>query len=165
MFLAETPIFEALSKLLGIPSLALEGGTVVLLAFALIKLIQILFMKEKEDVKQLELSSQLVLFAGRSLEVSEALKTAIENNTQGLRNVETAIRGFVVTIGNQVMPLKDGLDQVRRELISNKKTRVIIKNTAGEIIAEVIAEPVADDTTGEQYLVVQYDVKKSDEPG
>lgn len=162
MFLAGTPIFESLSELLGVPSLAIEGGAVVLLAIALIKLLQILFLKEKEDVKQLDLSSQLVMFAARSLEVSEGVKTAIEENTKVLDSVKMAFQGFISALGEEVMPLKDGLEKLRRELISNRKTRVVVKDSTGKVVAEVTAEPAVDEN-GEDYLIVQYDMKQRDE--
>lgn len=153
MFLSESPLFDSLSQFLGIPSAALEGGAVTLLAVAILALLRILMAKEREDEKQLSLSTQIVGLLAKSLEGFEALKGAIEANSAVLTTVKEAFEGVV---GNQVTPLKDELRQVRNELWWNNRTKVVIKDATGKIIAEVIAEPVTEEN-GEQHLVVTYD--------
>jgi len=152
-------VFESIADMFGIPSAALEGGVVTLLAVAILTMLRIFLSKQKEDVKQADVLGQVVRLAAAAQEQSSLLRATIEDNTAVLVSLKGAIERFIAQMDTMQNKQQITLDGIRGELLGNRKTRIVVKNAAGEIIAELSAVPTTGED-GESYFEVVYDNKK-----
>ena len=121
-------VFESLAELLGIPSAALEGGVVTLLTVAILTMLRIFLSKQKEDVKQADVFGQVINLAAAVLEQSSLLRDTISENTVVLGSLKGAIERFILQMDVMQNKQKDTLDNIRGELLGNRKTRIVVRN-------------------------------------
>lgn len=182
-------IFQALADALGIPSAALEGGAITLLALALFYLVRLLLKKEDQDTVQLGFSQQLVMLTSNAVEESRKLREAYESNVLAITHIgdvltslkgafdtmASDVTGKVDTIGKQFSTFKKEIDQavnplgsvlstIHKDLIRNAETKILVHNPDGQPRCELKVFPIVNDENGEVVLRVEYtDMEKNDE--
>lgn len=172
MYIAETTFFQQLSELLGVPSSAIEGSVVTVLAVIILYLVKIILFKEKQDVDQINMASQLVTLTSRAFDAYDKNTQVISRNTDTLSEVKAvltelsqAVPAYGDSVRQQVVPLHKALEDIKKDLIRNASTRVVVRNKNGTVFGEFSAVPQTDEK-GEVYLSVEYELTtKPDETG
>ena len=167
-----------LSETLGIPYTAVEGSVATMAFLLCAFLLKLLWDASKRDNKQVDLEQMLAQLAIRSLDSYDANTKTIEKNTETIQEVVKVLGEMGISFASYVGEMKfvvEGLklltikteeatpvlEQIKDNLIKTSKTTVIVKDSSGNILTTLTAEPDEDNNLVVQFSPVVDDNERS----
>ena len=164
-------------KLLEANPIALVIVALPLSLFVTLKLISFLMSDKEDDSVQTLIQGKLIEFASRSIETTELLRKAYEENTvlqakhidlQAKYNEQVNVASTILAriaqrldehdmlvddrLKNLSQPILTAVKDISLSLIKTSTTKVMIRNSSGKVVSTFVAQP--HKINGEEVIVI-----------